>query len=67
MLSAKDLSVYVDQNRFFDESNNTIIEINYQVQYNELEFIRTESGFEATLMVSYSLEKKDKTIFSDEF
>ncbi len=67
ILSAKELSVYVDQNRFFDESENTIIEINYQVQYNELEFIRTELGFEASLKVNYALEKKDKIIFSDEF
>jgi len=65
--SAEELNVIVDNNRFLDISNNTILEINYQVPYNELQFEKTELGFEALLDVKISISKSGKELHKQEF
>lgn len=57
------LNVFVDANRFQDENSNTILEINYQVPYKSLEFLRTANGFEAHLDVEFYLVKGDKIVY----
>ncbi|NQV17959.1 MAG: GWxTD domain-containing protein [Armatimonadetes bacterium] len=65
--SAEELNVIVDNNRFLDNSNNTILEINYQVPYNDLQFEKTELGFEALLDVNISISKAGKELHNQEF
>ena len=65
--SAEELNVIIDSNRFLDNSNNTILEINYQVPYNVLQFEKTEFGFEALLDVKISISKAGKELHKQEF
>ena len=65
--SAEELNVIVDSNRFLDMSNNTILEINYQVPYKELQFEKTELGFEALLDVKISISKAGKELHKQDF
>ena len=68
ILSAEDLNVVVDQNRFFDDAGNTIFEINYQIAYKDLDFVWHDSlGFVASLLVDFQLQKSDKVIYKDGF
>ncbi|MCF7794089.1 MAG: GWxTD domain-containing protein [Candidatus Cloacimonetes bacterium] len=61
--SMQALNVFVDANRFQDENKNTILEINYQVPYKSLEFLKTPNGFEALLDVEFYLVKGDKIVY----
>lgn len=63
VFSSWTLNVFVDANRFLDENNNTILEINYQVPYKELKFMQTENGFESILEVEFYLLKNDKIVY----
>ncbi len=65
--SAEELNVIIDSNRFLDNSNNTILEINYQVPYNDLQFEKTELGFEALLDVNISISKAEKELHKQDF
>lgn len=66
LLSAE-LPVWVDANRFMDEANNTIIEVNYIVPYNKLDFAQTDQGFVAFLRVDISLEKEGREVHAEGF
>ncbi len=66
-LSAQQLNITVDPNRFLDEKGNTIFEINYQIPYQDLKFERTEQGFVAKLKVSFALSKGEEIAYQDEF
>ena len=66
-LSAQQLNITVDPNRFLDEKGNTIFEINYQIPYKDLKFERTELGFVTRLKVSFALNKDEKIAYKDEF
>ena len=61
------LNVIVDDNRFFDDTFNTILEINYQVPYNGLKFERSEYGYTALLQVNVTLIKDDTEVYNQEF
>ncbi|MBN1326546.1 MAG: GWxTD domain-containing protein [Candidatus Cloacimonetes bacterium] len=61
------LNVVVDFNRFWDEQGNTIMEINYQVPYRELEFKRSEYGFLAELKVDMKLYKEEVEVYQQDF
>ena len=64
---SNDLNVFVDETRFLDEDKNTILEINYQVPYRELQFERTENGFVAQLEVSIILQQEDNNKYDKTF
>lgn len=66
LLSAE-LPVDIDENRFLDDKGNTILEINYQCAYKELEFVRDKNGFTAILGIRFLMEKDGKDIYKDEF
>ena len=63
----EELNIAIDDNRFLDESQNTIFEINYLVTYNELEFEKTELGFTANLQVEIFLENNGKIVDQDTY
>ncbi len=66
LLSAE-LPVWVDANRFLNEDGNTIVEVNYVVPYNQLDFAQTDQGFVAFLRVDISLERDGKDIHTEGF
>jgi len=66
-LNSDTLNISIDDNRFLDDSNNTIFEINYLVPYNELKFEKDELGFTANLVVEIFLEKNGKIVDQDTF
>jgi len=59
------LPVAVDANSFFDASQNTILEINYQIYYRDLKFVKIAEGFEAVLEADFKIVKDEKVIYSD--
>ena len=61
------LNVSIDENRFLDNSKNTIFEINYSIPYNELKFEKSEFGFTANLLVDIVLENNGKIEDRDSF
>jgi GWxTD domain-containing protein len=62
---SESLNIAVDTNRFFDASGNTILDINYQITYRNLKFLKTLEGFEATLETDFMIIKDDKVVYSD--
>ena len=58
-LSAE-LSVYVDVNRFLDESLNTTYTINYEIPYSSMKFIPTKYGYGAQIDVEFTIKKGEK-------
>lgn len=61
------LPVVVDHNRFLDEVGNTSFDFNYQLPYNSLRFIKTDSGFRATLKVEYLISMGEQIIDQGDF
>jgi len=62
-----DLQIVIDDNRFLDEKLNTILEINYEIPYKELLFIKTENGFEAQLKIDFKVFSEDQEVYKQEF
>ena len=62
---SESLKISVDANRFLDGSKNTILDINYQIFYRDLKFVKTVDGFEAILETNFSIVKAGKVIYSD--
>jgi GWxTD domain-containing protein len=70
MLSASlsaELKVIVDSNRFLDQNLNTILEINYEIPYKELEFISTDNGFQAEIKTDLKVFSQDQEVFQQDF
>ena len=67
LLFTVQLPISVDLNRFLDDSNNTVFDINYQLTYNFLHFEKTDAGFVANLKVEYSLLMDEKIIDKGDF
>ncbi len=67
VLFSDQLPVVVDLNRFLDSSSNTNFEINYQLPYNSLSFVQTDTGFEAGLDVEYVLSKDGQIVDLGDF
>jgi len=62
-----ELKVIVDDNRFLDDKSNTILEINYEIPYNELQFIKTENGFEAQLKTDLKVMSDEREVYQQDF
>ncbi|MDA3811943.1 MAG: GWxTD domain-containing protein [Spirochaetaceae bacterium] len=67
LLFSDPLPVIVDLNRFLDETSNTIFDINYQLPYNSLSYVKTETGFTAALKVDYTLAKDGQIVDQGDF
>ena len=67
LLFSDQLPVVVDLNRFLDDGSNTVFEINYQLPYNSLGFVRTQDGFTAGIKVEYSLSAEDQIVDQGDF
>ncbi|MFO7896261.1 MAG: GWxTD domain-containing protein [Candidatus Cloacimonadales bacterium] len=67
VLNLQALQVAVDQNRYLDDDGNTRLELIYQVAYNQLNFQKTERGFEADLQVIVALERDGKVVYRSPF
>lgn len=64
---ADSLPVWVDANRFLSESQQTILEINFQIAYRNLEFLSTTAGFTATFETDFSIFKGTDLVYNDTF
>ncbi|RLC51045.1 MAG: hypothetical protein DRZ79_03400 [Candidatus Cloacimonadota bacterium] len=62
-----DLNIFVDKTRFLDENNNTILNIDYQIPYKELEFRNSDNGFVANLEVNLDIKDEDKVVYEKTF
>jgi len=62
-----ELKIIIDENRFLDQDLNTILEINYQIPYNNLQFQKNEKGFEALLNVDFKVFSAEQIVYSQEF
>ncbi|MCD6181196.1 MAG: GWxTD domain-containing protein [Candidatus Cloacimonetes bacterium] len=58
------LHVYLDANRFLDDSGITVIEVNYKIPYRDLLFNRTDQGFTADITIAVSLQQQGNTVYS---
>lgn len=67
LLFSDQLPITVDLNRFLDDSSQTTFDFNYQLPYNELKFIKEESGFIAELMVEYTIFLNKEIVLQDDF
>jgi len=54
-------------NRFLNEKNETVFEINYKIFNDQLKFIKTEQGYVASLDVSFNLLKDGKVVLNKDF
>ncbi|MDO9577773.1 MAG: GWxTD domain-containing protein [Candidatus Cloacimonadales bacterium] len=64
---AESLPIAVDANRFLDQAGNTILDINYQIVYHDLKFVKTTQGFAATLETDFSLLLAENLLYHDVF
>lgn len=60
VLHSQDLNHFIDNNRFLGDDGNTYFYIDYEFPYNELTFINTDKGFNASLEIEISLLYKGK-------
>ena len=58
-IAAQNLEMHLEQNRFLDDSGNTIYHFNYKIPYNQIAFEEIEEGFAATVDVIISAEDKE--------
>lgn len=66
-ITAQEIDMFVDLNRFLDREGNTIYHINYKIPYNQITFTEIEEGFMATVDVKISAEAEDgeKTLLNE--
>ncbi|MCD4817641.1 MAG: GWxTD domain-containing protein [Candidatus Cloacimonetes bacterium] len=57
----KELNVIVNVNRFLDENQNTIFNIDYEIPYKSVKFIKSDYGFGGEVEVVLNLIKNDKS------
>lgn len=62
-----DLNVHIEENRFLDSNMNTILDINYQIPYNQLTFKKNDEGFTANLKINYQILKEENVLLEDSF
>ena len=67
MLNAAELNVAVNKVRFISEEKATVFDINYAISYQDLQFQKTEEGFEAYLSVNLNLETNGKQVYDQQF
>ncbi len=65
-LSAE-MQVIVDANRFLDANSNTILEINYEIPYRQLNFLRSDNGFETELKTDLKVYSGGQEVFQQDF
>jgi len=63
-----ELNIFTDKTRFLDKDGNTILNIDYQIPYKELEFRNSQKGFVANLEVNLKIQnKKNKVVYEKTF
>jgi GWxTD domain-containing protein len=67
LLTAGQLGIFIDDNRFLADDGKTELEINYSLPYNVLDFTRMQYGYEAEIFVDIAVKKGEKLISSDSF
>ena len=61
------LDIYVEENKFLDSNQNTLLEIGYQIPFAELTFEKSEMGFTANVKVTYQILKSDKVLVENNY
>ena len=67
LICLADLNVFVDKTRFLNDENNTILNIDYQIPYRDLQFSATDNGFEANLQVNLTISDSGKNVYKKTF
>jgi GWxTD domain-containing protein len=62
---AQDFHVAAEANRFLNEKGNTILDINYQVAYKDLKFVKTMEGFTATLETTLAIFQDSTQVYNE--
>jgi GWxTD domain-containing protein len=58
-LSAQQIEMHIEQNRFLDNEGNTVYHFNYKIPNDQLAFVQFEEGFLATVEVVISVEDEE--------
>ncbi len=61
------ITVFVDENRFLNKQQNTILDINYQIGYQEMTFVKTDDGFISKLNVALKIKNDKKVVFEEDY
>lgn len=61
------ITVFVDENRFLNKQQNTIMDINYQIGYQEMAFVKTDDGFISKLNVALKIKHDKKVVFEEDY
>ncbi len=59
LISAGNIEMHLEQNRFLDNEGNTIFHLNYTIPYYQLGFVETDEGFLATVDVKIGVEDEE--------
>lgn len=63
MILAESLTIHILLNRFLSSEKATIVNLDYQVPYNNLKFVKHKNGLYAELDINIDIFKSDSLIF----
>jgi GWxTD domain-containing protein len=67
LISAGELGIFIDSNRFFGAGGNVQFEINYSFPYHAVDFMKGDYGPEAEVFVDIAIKRGEKLVSSDSF